>query len=391
MAKRVLVLGFFSGRHSGMYRFVTEDLIDHLTAIGWQVTGASAYRNRPLRLIDMMLTSWRARPAYDVAVIDVFSGLAFRQAEANVWQLQRLKKPFVLTLHGGNLPEFSKKHPERVRRLLGAAAAVTAPSGYLRGALHHLRADIMLVPNPLDLSLYHYRQRGQFRPRLLYLRALHAVYNPMLAVRVVAHLRSSFPDIQLAMVGPDKGDGTLQAVQAEINRLGVGEQVKIIGGVPKSTVPSWHDQADIFINPTNVDNTPISLMEAMASGLCVVSRAGMRRCRPRRCRRGLVRRADSSARRFNASGTVIDAQRPRVRRGCDAGALECRHLQASGSAASRSAIAARRATGIPAAQGRSPPRPTYASERKAVPTLMPTPLVAASRQLSTHFSGQMLV
>lgn len=271
MAKRVLVLGFFSGRHSGMYRFVTEDLIDHLTAIGWQVTGASAYRNRPLRLIDMMLTSWRARPAYDVAVIDVFSGLAFRQAEANVWQLQRLKKPFVLTLHGGNLPEFSKKHPERVRRLLGAAAAVTAPSGYLRGALHHLRADIMLVPNPLDLSLYHYRQRGQFRPRLLYLRALHAVYNPMLAVRVVAHLRSSFPDIQLAMVGPDKGDGTLQAVQAEINRLGVGEQVKIIGGVPKSTVPSWHDQADIFINPTNVDNTPISLMEAMASGLCVVS------------------------------------------------------------------------------------------------------------------------
>ena len=35
--------------------------------------------------------------------------------------------------------------------------------------------------------------------------------------------------------------------------------------------PDWLTKADIFINTTNVDNMPISVLEAMASGLCVVS------------------------------------------------------------------------------------------------------------------------
>ena len=31
------------------------------------------------------------------------------------------------------------------------------------------------------------------------------------------------------------------------------------------------NQGDVFINTTNIDNTPVSLLEAMACGLCVVS------------------------------------------------------------------------------------------------------------------------
>ena len=43
------------------------------------------------------------------------------------------------------------------------------------------------------------------------------------------------------------------------------------GGVPKADVPAWLSQGDIFLNTTNADNTPVSVLEALACGLCVVS------------------------------------------------------------------------------------------------------------------------
>ncbi|MGC8827013.1 MAG: glycosyltransferase family 4 protein, partial [Anaerolineae bacterium] len=72
-------------------------------------------------------------------------------------------------------------------------------------------------------------------------------------------------------VGPDKGDGSLQAVRRTAEALGVLERIAFPGGVPKAEVPAWLDKGDIFINTTNVDNTPVSVMEAMACGLCIVS------------------------------------------------------------------------------------------------------------------------
>jgi glycosyltransferase involved in cell wall biosynthesis len=43
------------------------------------------------------------------------------------------------------------------------------------------------------------------------------------------------------------------------------------GGVRKTETPGWLDKGDIFLNTPNVDNMPVSVLEAMASGLCVIS------------------------------------------------------------------------------------------------------------------------
>jgi glycosyltransferase involved in cell wall biosynthesis len=106
---------------------------------------------------------------------------------------------------------------------------------------------------------------------LIWLRAFHSDYNPALAARVVALLKRDFPEIHLTMVGPDKRDGSLQEFQRVVQALDTVEQIEWIGRVPKSDVPLWLQKGDIFLNTTYVDNTPISVMEAMASGLCIVS------------------------------------------------------------------------------------------------------------------------
>ncbi|MDQ2805449.1 MAG: glycosyltransferase family 4 protein [Chloroflexota bacterium] len=250
----------------------TALLAARLTAAGWAVRTTSRHANRLLRLADMVGTVWRQRRHYAVAVVAVYSGPAFFWATAVCAALRAAGKPYILTLHGGNLPAFAQAQPGRVRALLAGAAAVTAPSPYLRVALQPYRADIRLVPNPLDLAAYPFRLRPTPGPQLVWLRAFHAIYNPTLAPAVLAALAADFPAVRLTMIGPDK-DGSLAAVRATAAQLGVADRVALPGAVAKAAVPGWLDQGDIFLNTTNVDNTPVSVLEALACGLPVVSTA----------------------------------------------------------------------------------------------------------------------
>ncbi|MCC7446404.1 MAG: glycosyltransferase family 4 protein [Anaerolineae bacterium] len=269
--KRVLIVGNFLSASGKASRGVCEDLAARLEQAGWQVVTTSAYAGRGRRLADMLLTAWRKRQSYRVAHVDVYSGPAFFLAEAVCWVLRRAGKPYVLTLHGGGLPAFARRWPARVRTLLRSASVVTTPSSYLLEQIAPYRTELKLLPNPLNLAAYDFRLRQQPTPCLIWLRAFHHLYNPQLAPQVVAYLATDFPDIRLIMVGPDKGDGSLGETQTLADRLGVAGHIRYVGGVPKQDVPHWLNQGDIFLNTTNVDNTPVSVLEAMACGLVIVT------------------------------------------------------------------------------------------------------------------------
>jgi glycosyltransferase involved in cell wall biosynthesis len=84
-------------------------------------------------------------------------------------------------------------------------------------------------------------------------------------------LASEFPDISLVMIGPDRGDGSLDRMRAVAAKCGVTGRLEVTGGIRKSEVGAMLARGDIFLNTTDVDNTPVSVIEAMACGLCVVS------------------------------------------------------------------------------------------------------------------------
>jgi glycosyltransferase involved in cell wall biosynthesis len=71
------------------------------------------------------------------------------------------------------------------------------------------------------------------------------------------------------MIGPDKGDGSYQQACAVAEELRV--PVHFLGRVPKNDIPKWIDGGDLFLNTTTIDNTPVTVVEAMACGACVVS------------------------------------------------------------------------------------------------------------------------
>jgi glycosyltransferase involved in cell wall biosynthesis len=252
-------------------RYAGGALANKWEQLGGKVIITSRLRRRPLRLLDMLGTAlWRRRD-YDVAHVTVFSGPAFIYAECLAKLLRFLGKPCTLGLHGGNLPDFAGRHPARTRRLFSQASLVVCPSSYLLEKLKPFRPDLQLIPNAIDVSQYPLGLRPPGGPRLLWLRAFHHIYNPMMAPAVLERLRQNLPQARLTMVGPDKGDGSYEATLRSATQLGVRDHIEFTGPIPNASVAQVLSEHDIFLNTTNVDNTPVSVIEALACGLPVVS------------------------------------------------------------------------------------------------------------------------
>ena len=124
------------------------------------------------------------------------------------------------------------------------------------------------IPNSINLADYSFKERQNFAPNLLWVRAFAEIYNPKMAIDVLNLLQKKYTNATLTMVGSDK-DGSLEITKKYANLLNL--KVTFTGKLSKN---EWADLAknhDIFINTTHFDNTPISVLEAMALGLPVVS------------------------------------------------------------------------------------------------------------------------
>ena len=266
----VLLIGNFLSHTAGS-RGVSEDLSEQLGRHGWHTITCSSKPNRLLRLSDMLLTSILHHSRYQVAHIDVFSGRAFLWADIISRVLRILKKPFILTLHGGNLNNFAQQYPGNVQRLLTSAKAVTTPSLFLQNSFSSIKNVVQYLPNAIEIAHYPFKLRSQPGPRLIWLRAFHSIYNPGLAVEVLALLHRELPLVSLTMIGPDKKDGSLQAVKRLAVELGVERNLHLFGAIPKPDVPARLDEGDIFLNTTRYESFGVAVMEAAAVGLPIVT------------------------------------------------------------------------------------------------------------------------
>jgi glycosyltransferase involved in cell wall biosynthesis len=254
-------------------RAVKQDaaLADRFRAEGFDVTVASHHEPTLRRLADLTATPLRQRGRSDVAIVSVYSGRGFAQAEASSLAARLAGQRVVLVLHGGSLPDFARARPARWRvgRLLQGADAVVAPSPYLQCALTWARPDIRVVPNVIDLDRYPFRHRSTLRPRLLWMRSFHDVYDPTLAVEALARVRRARPDTTLTMAGEDKGLRTRVVERAQA--LDLLDTVAFPGVLDLPGKIAAFDEHDVFLNTNTVDNMPVTLVEAAAFGTPIVS------------------------------------------------------------------------------------------------------------------------
>ena len=78
----------------------TEELRLYLERAGYGVFSVPGPGGRLQRLWDMTWPTLKHRRQYQVAIIEVYSGLAFRWAEWVCFLLRLTGKPYILNLHG---------------------------------------------------------------------------------------------------------------------------------------------------------------------------------------------------------------------------------------------------------------------------------------------------
>lgn len=230
----------------------------------------SSKSNQIFRLFDMLFSVLKYRKKIDYILIDTYSTRNFYYAFFTSQLARVLNIKYIPILHGGNLPTRLVNSARMSQSIFENSYKNVAPSNYLKEEFLKHGYNVDYIPNVLEMMSYKYNQRIHIQPKLLYVRALQQLYNPQMAIYVLAALKKEFPSAELCFVGPDK-DGSLQECKNLTKRLGVECEVTYKGLLPKK---QWHELSekyDVFINTTTIDNTPISVMEAMALGLPVVS------------------------------------------------------------------------------------------------------------------------
>lgn len=265
---RVGVVGPLLGANPGWVVTQGEVLAEHLADDGLIVHTTSSVVPRVRRALDVVRTVSRWRGSVDVVVVLAFSGAAFSMTELGIRAARRLGVPVVVWLHGGNLPEFTRRHPRRVRRVLALADRLVAPSPYLARLGEAVGRVVEVIPNVLPVAA-EATPRTSARPRVLWMRTFHPLYRPELAVETFARVRARHPDAHLTLAGQDKGG--LEATRSRVVDAGIEDSVDFPGFLDPAAKARAFADHDVFLNTTRVDNAPVSLLEAAAHGLVVVS------------------------------------------------------------------------------------------------------------------------
>jgi glycosyltransferase involved in cell wall biosynthesis len=116
-------------------------------------------------------------------------------------------------------------------------------------------------------------------PYLLYVSPLDVYKAQIEVVQGFAKLRHLSPGLphRLVLAGGTNQPSYERAIRAEIVRLGLQHDVVLAGHVSPGTLPAAYANAAVNIFASEVENCPITLLEAMASGRPLVcsSRAPM--------------------------------------------------------------------------------------------------------------------
>ena len=172
----------------------------------------------------------------------------------------------LINYHSGE----ARDHLERFRSatfVLSRADKIVVPSGYLVDVFREFGLPAIVVPNLVDPSQFRYRERTPLRPHLVCTRGFSKYYSVDVVVKAFAEVKKEYSDAQLDLVGGGPLEGDIRKLVADMNLTGVN----FTGVASRQQIGKYYDEADIFINASWLDNMPLSVIEAFASGTPVVT------------------------------------------------------------------------------------------------------------------------
>ncbi len=185
--------------------------------------------------------------------------------------------PYSFTAHAKDIFHESVQPEDLYRKLTKAQAVVTVSDynlAYLSQTYDLTAQQVRRIYNGLDLTQYPYRSPLNRPPRIVAVGRLVEKKGFEYLIDACALLVEQGRDFQTEIIGA----GLLATeLQVQINRLGLGEQVKLLGPRSQNEVKHHVQDAAVFVAPCvvgqdgNRDGLPTVLIETMALGTPCIS------------------------------------------------------------------------------------------------------------------------
>ncbi len=237
-----------------------------------------------LSMLSFFPTSlWRGNRLLKTRRFDIIhSWFAIPSAPSGYFLARKFRLPHVLSLLGGDIYDPSKRlSPHRTPLLHGTVKKMVQGSDVVIGmssdiitrAHRHFRItrDITLIPHSITRPVFTPRTRAElgYAPEDILLVTVgrlvprKAVQDLMVVVRALRN-----PNVKLLIVG----DGPERpALEAKAVALQVAEQVHFLGNVSEDLKYQLLNVSDVYVSTTQHEGFGLVFLEAMATGLPVVS------------------------------------------------------------------------------------------------------------------------
>ncbi len=225
------------------------------------------------RLIPYMMQIWSTAGRVQIFHVMANSGWAWHFFAAPAIWIGKLRHvPMVVNYRGGNAEEFFSRSFFWIRPTMRLVDRLIVPSGFLQQIFDRFGLAAEVVPNVIDLERFAPNSAKKTPhangPHIIVTRNLEPIYDIGTALRALSIVRNTWPDVRMTIAGSGPERNALVELTQE---LGLTNNVTFTGRLDNEHIALVYQQADVFVNPSLVDNMPISILEALASGTPVVT------------------------------------------------------------------------------------------------------------------------
>ncbi len=141
-------------------------------------------------------------------------------------------------------------------------------------AVHYGMDPKKTVVFPWGVDLAHFTPKNEPRTTentftIFCNRSWEPIYGVDVLAKAFVTVARQREDVRLLLLGGGSQAGVIRQI---LNSGGVLDRVFFPGQIPNTDLPRWYHMADLYVSPSHVDGSSVSLMEALACGLpCLVS------------------------------------------------------------------------------------------------------------------------
>ena len=209
----------------------------------------------------------------DLAYVHVGSNASLYRESAFIVLAKCLGSKVICHFHAGDLAQYMTKQNRLGRKFISWALSFSDRFiAVSQESAHDLRkmlpsANLTVLPNAIDLNDFRtFDRKGNGAVRVLFVGSADKLKGEKDLVAALTLLRDKDVRVKASFLGY----GT-ERLAKECEASGIGHMIDHLGPVATAKRVEFYQKADIFVLPTYAEAMPISVIEAMAAGLPVIT------------------------------------------------------------------------------------------------------------------------